>query len=128
MTKKITRKTTVLIADNDAKRKDIYIHTFNSDDNFTYHLINPNNPKTDLFKELNNKKPDIFIIFIHSLSHTEIDFLYKIKFENPKINIILITTPDNSKEIFKQFDPNIHNYLFTPFSGSDLKTTIEMAI
>jgi len=115
----------IFIADNDSVRRKIYRQAFRQ-------VFEPNKPisynltetYTDLEEQLKNKKSDIAIIYLHSLTQNEIDFLYRMKFQNPNASIILIIEPNNSKKIFRYTEIGITDYLFIPFSVSELKAIL----
>lgn len=125
MPKTIFQYTTVLIVDSDPIRKKIYTHIFEKNKNFIYHLTDS---ADDLTEQLKRKKIDILVMYLQCITPNEIEFLRKIKTENPQTRIVLITKPTNSKEIFKQSESEIDNYLFTPFSSDDLSATIRNLI
>ena len=115
----------IFIADNDSVRRKIYKQVYESNKNISYNLIETD---TELVDQLKNKKPDIFIIYLEFLTQNENDFLYRMKFQNPNTSIILITEPNNSKKIFKYTEIGITDYLFVPFSISELKAILNQLV
>ncbi|MBN1383400.1 MAG: response regulator [Elusimicrobia bacterium] len=122
MPKTIYQYITILVVDDDPVRKEIYKNTFQANKNIIYHLTEPAN---DLTIQLKRKKIDVLIIHMQCITQDEVEFLSRIKSENPQIKILLITKPTNSKEIFKRSEGEIDNYLFTPFSSEDLIVTVK---
>lgn len=122
MAKTQSKQINVFIVDNDPERKKIYSQVFDGNINITYRLI------SKLSEILRSKKIDSIVVYLESVTQDKIDFLYKMKSENPRIYIILITEPVNSKEVFRLAENSFDNYLFTPFSANDLTTVIRNVI